>query len=304
MKTVVVTGAGGFIGRSLCRFLEGAGWSVEALGSREADICRPGRWERVVGGARGVVHAAACQEPPAGCGPADRDRVRRVNVEGTRRVVRACVEGGVGRLVFLSSVKVMTGGGREFFRDEDPPAPEGIYGQSKLEAERAVMAEAAGSGLETVILRFPLVYGPAAKGNLARLAAWIAKRRPLPFGAVENRRRMLYLENALDVIGLALVHPDAAGRTFLAGDDRSVSTAELVRFLARGLGRRPFLVPCPPAVLRAAAAWAGRAQEAARLLGSCDFSTERIRRILHWTPRVDVRRGLEATGRWFAENGF
>jgi nucleoside-diphosphate-sugar epimerase len=206
----------------------------------------------------------------------------------------------VARFVFLSSVKVngeATSG--EPVTEDDTPAPEDAYATSKWEAEQA-LAEASGGGIETVVLRTPLVYGPGVKANFLSLLKLCDTALPLPLGGIDgNRRSLIYLGNLADALRRALVHGAAAGRTYLVRDREDVSTAGLVRRIRRALGRPPRLVTVPTGALRAALAVTGRRAAADRLLGSLAVDAGRIDRELGWTPPYTMDQGLHATVSWY-----
>jgi nucleoside-diphosphate-sugar epimerase len=206
----------------------------------------------------------------------------------------------VRRLVFLSSVKVNGERTRERpCAEDDPPRPEDAYGDSKWAAEQALARVAAETGLEAVVLRPPLAYGPGVKGNFLRLMHLVARGVPLPLGAVVNRRSLIHAGNLAHAIVTALDAPRAAGRTYLVSDGEDVSTPELVRMLARALGVKPRLLPVPLAALGLAAALAGKRAELARLTGSLQVDSSRIRSELAWRPPFTLAQGLGLTARWY-----
>jgi nucleoside-diphosphate-sugar epimerase len=227
---------------------------------------------------------------------------RRVNVEGTESVYRAAEAAGVRRLVFLSSVKV-NGEGRDTpYTESDVPAPLDPYGHSKLEAEQRLAAlRREGGGCDVVVLRSPLVYGPGVGGNFRRLLhlAELSLRWPLPLGGITNRRSLVAAGNLADAIRCVLARPEAGGRTLLVSDGHDLSTSDLIAVLARGMGGRARLAPCPQSLLRALAALAGRRAEADRLLSSLTVDSSALRRQLGWTPPLAVEEALAATARWW-----
>jgi nucleoside-diphosphate-sugar epimerase len=226
---------------------------------------------------------------------------RHMNVAGTLNLASQAAAAGVRRFVYLSSIKVngeSTSLNRPF-TSNNVPVPEDPYGISKHEAEQGLRQIEADTGMEVVILRPPLVYGPGVKGNFLRLMQAIDRRRPLPLGSIQNQRSLIYLGNLVDVIRLCLTHPKAAGKAFLVSDGDDVSTPELVRRIAAALGRRPFLLPVPVSWMR----WAGRVlgKQAAvdRLLGSLCVDISPLREELGWTPPYTMQEGLEATAQWY-----
>ena len=307
---VLVTGASGFVGRALCVALSASGRQVRrALRQPDSvpgdavavgDIGPDTDWSAALDGADCVVHLAARTHVLRETAPDAPAAYQRTNVAGTERLARAAAARGVRRLVFLSSVKVNgERTGERPFREEDVPRPEDPYGVSKAEAERALAGIAAETGLPVTVLRPPLVYGTGVKGHFLRLLRLVAHRVPLPLDAIDNRRSFIYLGNLVDAIVQALDAPRAAGRTYLVADGEDLSTPGLVRALASALGVKPRLLPFPLAPLKLVATLAGRGAEFARLAGSLQVDSSRIRRELDWRPRYTPAQGLAETARWY-----
>ncbi len=299
--TVLVTGAGGFVGAALCQALAANGASVIAA-DRQAlgDLGVAQIPEPLFRAVDAVVHLAARVHVMRERSTDPLAEFRRVNVEGTRRLIDAAARAGVRRLVYLSSIKVNgeVSPGRPFTPD-DPPRPQDAYGVSKFEAEEVLAAAAAKTGIETVVLRAPMVYGPGVRANFLSLLRLCDSAIPLPFGAVHNRRSLIYLGNLVDALRCAASHPAAAGKTYLVRDAEDLSTRELVARIRRALGRPPRLVPVPPALLRAGAALAGQGAAADRLLGTLTLDDSLIRRELSWQPPYGIDAGLAATIEWY-----
>jgi UDP-glucose 4-epimerase len=303
---ILVTGASGFIGAALCRELLRRGHSVvgaarraRASGEGVHEIAIPdiaGEFDRraLLRGIDTVVHLAAIAHRSGGL----ESEVRRVNVDATARLAEAAA-GVVPRFVFLSSVKVHgEDSGGAAYRETDALCPEDVYGRSKVEAEQALTRIAAQGGMELVLVRPPLVYGPQVKANFLRLLRWIDSGLPLPFAGVRNRRSLIYLGNLVDVIARCVEHPQALG-PFLVSDEEIVSTAELVSQAARALGRPARLVRVPLAVLRLGGTIAGRSEEVRRLTGNLVIDSSKARRVLDWRPPYSLDEGLAETARWF-----
>jgi nucleoside-diphosphate-sugar epimerase len=303
---ILVTGASGFIGAAVCRELLRRGHSVvgaartaRASGAGVHEIAIPdiaGEFDHkaLLRGIEAVVHLAAIAHRPAGL----ESEVRRVNVDATTRLAEAAA-GAVRRFVFLSSVKVHgEDSGSGAYRETDALRPEDVYGKSKAEAEQALTRIAARSGMELVLIRPPLVYGPRVKANFLRLLRWIDSGLPLPFAGVSNRRSLVYLGNLVDAVARCLEHPRALG-AFLVSDEEIVSTAQLVSHAARALERPARLVRVPLGVLRLAGAVTGRGEELRRLTGNLVIDTSRARRVLDWRPPYSLDEGLAETARWF-----
>lgn len=312
-RTVAVTGASGFVGASLVRALLRSGIAVRAVVRRSADagrlageglsiaivpdIAAQEDWEPVLAGADAVVHAAGVAHRRAGASD-----YREVNVAATERLAAAAPRAGVRRLVFLSSAKVNGESTRQGapFREDAAPAPGDDYARSKLEAEARLGAVARELGLETVVLRPPLVYGPGVKANFLALLRVVDRGLPLPFAGIGNRRSLVYVGNLVSAVESCLSHPSAAGGTFFVADDAAPSTPELVAAVAAALGRSARLFRVPRAVLRAAAAVTGERARLATLYESFELDTTRIRSALGWRPPHAFADGIAATCRWFA----
>lgn len=305
---VLVTGATGFVGRALVRRLLADGRQVCAAvraGATElppevektvvGDIGPDTDWRAALAGVDAVVHLAARAHVLHDSSPDAHALYRAVNTLGALRFAEAAAAAGVRRFVFLSSARVH--GGHSIgapFNESSPLAATDPYGRSKAEAERGLAALAANGGLEPVILRPPLVYGPGARGNFARLVRLVERGVPLPLGAVRNRRSLVFLGNLVDAIVLSVDHPAAARETFLVSDGEDVSTPELVRRIARALGKSARLVPVPLALLRLGGVLTGRADDVARLLDDFVVDSSRIRVRLGWRPPFTLDEGLAA----------
>lgn len=294
MRSVLVTGATGFVGGAVIPALAKAGWAIAASVRSEADAPRVPAgaravavgelsaktdWSAALEGVEAVVHLAA-RAHRLDDRAAQSGEYRRVNAEATAVLAAAASRAGAKRFVFLSSVKAL-----------EPSDP---YGGSKLEAERALAA----SGLSACSLRAPLVYGPGVKANFLRLLALVARGAPLPFGAIDNRRSLLYVGNLADAVSRALERPGVDG-PFFVRDGEDLSTPELVRRMGRALGRPARLWPVPPVLLRAGATLLGRGGDAERLLGDLTVDDSPLRAALPWRPPFTVDEGLAATAEWY-----
>lgn len=294
---ILVTGAGGFVGSALVPALRGQGDEVTEAGRRNVGELGPDTdWRPALGGVETVIHLAnrahVMREEVADPLPL----FRQVNVEGSVRLAEQAAAAGVRRLVFVSSIKVngeATRPGRPFTA-ADVPAPLDAYGLSKWEAEKALAAVAANTGLELVVVRPPLIYGPGVKGNLRSLMNVVRRGLPLPLGAVDNRRSLVGLGNLCDLLSLCARSPEAVGRTFLARDGEDLSTPDLIRRMGRAVGRPARLLPVSPALLRLAGVLTGRGAAVGRLLGSLEIDDAETRAVLGWVPPFGVDDGLAA----------
>ena len=257
-------------------------------------------WSASLQGATAVVHCAARVHVLRESVIDPLAVFRRVNVAGTLNLARQAVAAGVRRFVFISSIGV--NGAETFdkgFTSEDTPAPHSPYAVSKLEAEVALRQLAQDTGLEVVIIRPPLVFGPSAPGNFDRLMQALHRGIPLPFGAVKNKRSLVSLDNLVDLISICLDHPDAAHQTFMVSDGEDISTTELLKRTAAALGRPARLIPVPAGALRAVARALGKADFAQRLCGSLQVDISQTRRLLGWAPVVRLEDALADTASHF-----
>jgi nucleoside-diphosphate-sugar epimerase len=309
----LITGASGFVGKSLCAAL-----SMRALGVRIAmrsfqdraddfkgvvvgTIDAETPWSEALRGIDTVVHLAARVHVMNDVSENPLVEFRRVNVDGTLNLARQAAAAGVRRFVFISSVKV-NGEHTEFghaFSETDAPNPQDAYGLSKHEAEQGLRQMAAETGMELVIIRPPLVYGPGVKANFAALMRAVQRGWPLPLGAIHNQRSLVALDNLVDFIITCITHPQAANQTFLVSDGQDLSTTELVRGMARAAGVPARLLPVPVWALQAGAGLLGKGDAVQRLCGNLQVDISKARQLLGWVPPVSVEDGL----RWAMVGG-
>ena len=322
-ERVLVTGACGFVGKVVCRRLIESGY-IPRAGLRDAkqwpalQAATHGLTEFAVLGDLGanpdlrpafanvsaVVHLAARVHQARDDAADPMTEYRRTNVDGTREIALAAAEQGIRRMIFVSTVKVngesTCGNG---FTEDDPPNPEDWYSISKWEAEEVLRSTGARTGLEVVIVRPPLIYGPEVRANfyaLVKFAHQFAHRGiPIPLPDTNNRRSLLGVENLADFLVRCIGHPKAANQTFMVSDGEDVSTRELIVLLARALGRPARFLPAPALALRMAAKLAGKEPALNRLLGSLAVDSGKARQTLGWTPPATLDEGLAATAHWY-----
>ncbi|MDZ7891015.1 MAG: SDR family oxidoreductase [Rhodoferax sp.] len=309
--SVLVTGANGFVGRAICMRAAATGLAVQAATRAAADLPSVGPsvavgavdestcWQAALAGCSAVVHLAARAHIMRDVAADPLLEFRHVNVDGTLNLARQAAAARVRRFVFISSVKVngeATQPGQPFGAD-DAPAPQDAYGVSKMEAEQGLRELAARTGMEVVIIRPPLVYGPGVKANFATMVRWLQRGVPLPLGAVNNQRSLVSLDNLVDLIITCLTHPAAANQTFMVSDGQDVSTTELLRSMGQALaannqGHPARLLPVPAALLKAVAALLGKGDVVQRLCGSLQVDIVKTRELLGWAPLVTLDEGL------------
>lgn len=307
MARILVTGAGGFIGRALTPALVRRGHQVVAalrrvpppgLGADPdveyrvlGDLGAGGEWSGALHGAEVVIHLAQrAHQPPSREILSDEAALAAGLARDARRA-------GVRRFIYLSSVKAMadvTPPGRAL-RADDPPQPEDAYGRAKLACESTLREVAAATGLELAIIRPPLVYGPGVAANFRALVRLAASGLPLPFAAVDNRRSLVFIDNLVDLIATSATHPAAPGHVFLVSDGRDFSTPELVTILARAQGRPARLFPVPPQALAGLCPLPCIGPIISRLTLSLRIDDGPTRAALGWTPPVSAERGLTVT---------
>jgi nucleoside-diphosphate-sugar epimerase len=316
---VLVTGATGFVGRTVLPRLLESGYRVRAALRRPAplpagigavtvgELGSATDWRPALAGVDLVVHLAArvhvMGEATGKAGADAAGHYHRTNVEGTRRLAEAAVAAGVRRFLLMSSVKALGEGAagtrrREPLTETTPPAPTDPYGRSKLEAE-AALRQAAGAVMGWVVLRPPLVYGPGVGANFLKLLRLSRSGLPLPLAALDNRRSLVFVGNLADAACTALSHPGAANRAFLVHDGPALTVPELIRRLARHFGRPARLFPVPQAALRLAAAGLGARDAFERLCGSLEVDDSALRHATGWVAPVGVDDGLAATVAWY-----
>lgn len=302
----LVTGANGFLGHAVWRRLNAMS-GVQAVGSvrrapeltgetfiKVGELTPQADWSLTLAGADAVVHLAARVHTMHDTAADPLTAFRTVNVDGTLNLARQAADAGVKRFVFISSVKVngeFTSPGQAF-NETDVSNPQDAYGQSKHEAEEGLRQLTAKSGMEVVIIRPTLVYGPGVKANFAALMRAVQKGWPLPLGAVHNQRSLVALDNLVDFIITCINHPNAANQTFLVSDGQDLSTTELLKGMAKAAGVPSRLLPIPVRALQTAASVLGKGDVIQRLCGNLQVDISKARNLLGWSPPISVEEGL------------
>lgn len=309
-KTILITGASGFIGKALTLHLHKNNFQVETLTRSVINglpsSIRQNHFEgfpasnglyKILKGIDVVVHCAARVHIMNEKATNPLTAFREVNVKGTRNLAEHAKKAGVKRFILLSSIKV---NGEETkhgfaYRSSDPPQPSDPYGISKFEAENAIRRISTKTDMEHVIIRPVLVYGPGVKANFAQLIRMIAKGIPLPLGSCKNKRSLLAIDNLVDLIATCIDHPAAANQTFLASDNDDQTTTELIRKIGLSLHRPAKLIPFPHKLLKHAATILGKHSIAKRLLGSLQVDISHTCRTLDWQPPTTIKEALQNT---------
>lgn len=305
--TILLTGANGFLGSALSKkFLDSkinylaAIRTIDRKNDRSAkiavgDITSRTDWKLALKDIKCVVHLAARVHVMRDTSVDPLFEFRRVNVEGTRNLALQAIEAGVKRVIYLSSIKVngeLTQP-NSCFTSGDSVNPQDPYGISKWEAEQALHQISAETGLEVVIIRPPLIYGPNSKGNFASMVKWLRRGIPLPFGSIDNRRSLVGLDNLCDLISRCVDHPAAAGQTFMVSDDEDLSTTELLKRTSLAMGIKSRLINVPQPLLQFSAGIFGSDDFAQRLFGSLQVDISKTKDILNWEPPLSVDEGLK-----------
>jgi len=308
--SLLVTGSTGLVGRALLKRLASRGGQpiragqriprdddlpTEVTTMRMPSLDASASSRAALAGTETVIHLAARVHVMNDRAADPLAAFRVVNTAGTLTLARQAAAAGVRRFIFVSSVKVngeSTEAGHPFSA-ANTPAPQDPYGISKREAEDGLREIAAATGMEVVIVRPPLVYGPGVKANFAALMRAVQRGLPLPLGSVTgNRRSLVALDNLVDLLITCIDHPAAANQTFLVSDGEDLSTADLLRRMGQAMSKPARLLPVPPALLKLGAALVGKGDMAQRLLGNLQIDITHTRETLGWTPPIGVDEGL------------
>lgn len=319
LMRVLLTGATGFVGRALLERLHGMQGITPIAGTRRTDALALTdiACERLLLGDLTlatpavddlrdidvVVHVAARVHVMDDAADDPLEAFRAVNVRPSLRLAQAAAQAGVRRFLYISSIKVNGEASLDGlpFTAEDMPRPQDPYGISKWEAEQVLADCCQRAGMELVVVRPPLVYGPGVRANFLRLMQGLSRGLPLPLGAMNNRRSLVALENLIDLLVVCLDHPRAANQTFLVSDDEDISIADLARKLSRLLGSRAWLIPLPPRYLRAGLQLLGRRSAVHRLCGELRVDIVKTRTLLNWAPPQRLDQALAITAKDYLE---
>lgn len=299
---VLITGASGFVGQAVSKALSLNGHEIVRAVSKEqtdalvvGDIGPETNWKEALKKCGVVIHLAARVHVMNERSSNPMTEFRRVNVEGTAALARQAAAAGVKRFIFLSSIKVngeYSESGKPFTAS-DAPRPEDPYGISKYEAEKLLEAIASETGMEVVIIRPPLVYGPGVKANFESMMRWLSKGLPLPLAAITgNRRSFVAIDNLVDLVMTCLNSPNAANQTFLVSDGEDLSTAQLLERMGAAMGKPARLFYLPSALLKLGTILLNRPSTYQRLCGTLQLDIAKARQLLGWAPPVSVQEGL------------
>lgn len=312
-QTILVTGANGFVGKALCDYLARHDFQVKALTRTPNDfgsniqniVCDDLDAEssllEAIKGFDVVVHLAARVHVMQESSDDALAAYRAVNVDLTLNLAKQAASVGIKRFIYLSSIKVngeKTAVGACFSAD-DTPAPEDPYGVSKMEAEQALFELSRLTGMEIVVIRPPLIYGPGVGANFMAMMRWLARKIPLPLGAIDNRRSMVALDNLLNLILACTSHPKAAGQVFLVSDGQDISVSQLLKKLAHAMKVPAILLPVPTTMIKFAAAIIGRTSVAQRLCDNLQVDITKTKELLSWSPPLSLDDGLKVTAEWY-----
>lgn len=313
---VLVTGANGFIGKSLCEEMLRQGWQVKA--AMRTSIQMPEGievveienidgdtdWKSALQEVAVIIHLAARVHVMQDDVENPLQAYLKVNLHGTENLAQQAARAGVKRFVFVSTIKVNgeETDGHSRYTEQDLPTPQCPYSISKWQAEQVLHRIAQESDLQVVIIRPPLVYGPGVKGNFNHLLAAIDKGIPLPLAGAHNKRSLIYVGNLVSALIVCATHPVATGQTYLVSDGKDISTAFLVKKISEALGRANRSFYFPAMLLRIAASVLGRADQIDRLFGALRISDAKLRGELSWNAPYTFEQGLTVTAAWYRQH--
>jgi nucleoside-diphosphate-sugar epimerase len=321
MKTILVTGATGFIGRHLLPVLHQQGWqttaavrddfrqplSIPIKAIQVGEIDDMTDWQEALLGIDTVIHLAGRSHILHETISNPEAAFIKVNTKGTINLVKQSLKAGVKHFIFVSSIHAMAAESDDILNENSPCHPDSPYGGSKLQAEQALINLAKDSNMTWTILRPTLVYGPGNRANMERLMKLIKRGLPLPFGAIKNRRSFVFVGNLVAAIITCLDHPNAANKIFLISDNQAVSTPQLIRLIAQQIQQPCRLLPVPTTLLRFLGYLGDNIESITgknlpfntynidRLLGSLTVDSRYIQKTLNWQPPFTLEQGLAQT---------
>lgn len=305
---VLVTGANGFIGQALCRAMHHSGFNLRAAVRQKdnrlpteyeviesGDVGPETDWQKELIGVDTVVHLSGKAHILKDTSDDLLSAFRRINVMGTEQLARMAVKAGVRRFIFISSIKVNGEGGSRPYTENDAPDPRDAYAISKREAEDSLAHMAAQTGLQVVVLRLPLVYGPGVKANFKNLIKIVNSGVPLPFSGINNRRSFVYLDNLVSAIITCVTHPLATGEIFMVSDGQDISTPDLIKMIAFSMNKKPGLFYLHPRILKALCKIVGKSKEEEKMTGTLLVDSSKIRNLLNWKTPFSLEEGIKET---------
>ncbi|AFZ49082.1 NAD-dependent epimerase/dehydratase family protein [Dactylococcopsis salina] len=314
MKSILVTGATGFIGSHLLPHLEQQNFSVKITTRQPSpqtsqnitpvkinNIDETTDWSEALTDVECVIHLAGRAHILQDTATDPEAEFYQTNTVATSNLVKQSIECGVKHFIFMSSIGAMTTLATETLTESSPCYPDTPYGHSKLQAEQNLKELCKNNPMTWTILRPPLIYGARNPGNMERLLKLVKTGLPLPFGAIKNCRSLLYVGNLVDAIAQCITHPNARNQTFIISDGEDLSTPALIRQIGTAMRKQPTLIPIPPQLLKLIAQPLGKGETIDRLAGSLTVDSGKIRKTLDWKPPFSVHQGLKNTVDWFLE---
>jgi hypothetical protein len=313
-SNLLITGASGFVGSALCIEAEQRGYTVRCAVrsgsscSGRQDMVAVGEidantdWKAALTGIDCIIHLAARVHVMHDTVADPLEEFRKVNLHGASNLARQAADSGVKRFIYVSSIKVsgeQTAEGRPYNIPDKTDSPHGPYALSKWETEQALRRIESETGMQVVIVRPPLVYGPGVKGNFLRLLQAVKNGIPLPLAGIRNERSLLYLGNLVDILLACILRPDVAGKTYLVSDGANISTPDLLNAIGDAMQKPARLFYLPGPLLRFVAQATGQREMLARLTQSLCIDDTRFRQDAGWAPRFSLREGLKATTDWY-----
>jgi nucleoside-diphosphate-sugar epimerase len=304
---ILVTGATGFIGNKLCQVLSMRGDAVVAVARKQVNIdtnitvinkvlSKDTDWQDCLKDIDVVIHLAGRAHVMKDVSENPYQAYADINIHATKHLAEQAALSGVKRFIYLSSIKVNGERTKDVaFSETESPQPEDDYGKTKYEAEKALNNIGKDTGMEVVIIRPPLVYGEGVKANFKSLIKLAQLNIPLPFGAIRNKRSLVYIENIIDFILLCTHHPSAANQTFLISDDDDVSITRLIQEIKEASGKRSLLIPVPQSWLKFVLQLIGKSSLSDRLLGNLQVDMTKAKTLLDWKPPFTVEQGINKT---------